>query len=238
MVSEEKVNRPCDNIPIRLRFRFRKVGRLRYVSHLELVRTVSKAATRAGIPCWFTQGFNPVPKIVFGTPMSVGMESECEFVELRLTERVEPADALERLNAATPAELTFLEAYYPDNKLTDQCFAQYEILVRTDKNAEKLAAAFRRLLSDPNLTCRNLTHGKASERVVGRQTGDATVVATGKNALRLTMTLGTSQGEFLNPDYVMIALDQATGFLEGSPIENAYLIRRLAALDKDKKPFR
>lgn len=238
MVSEEKVNRPCDNTPIRLRFRFRKVGRLRYVSHLELVRTVSKAATRAGIPCWFTQGFNPVPKIVFGTPMSVGMESECEFVELRLTERVEPADALERLNAATPAELTFLEAYYPDNKLTDQCFAQYEVLVRTDKNAENLAAAFRRLLSDPNLTCRNLTHGKASERVVGRQTGDATVVATGKNALRLTMTLGTSQGEFLNPDYVMIALDQATGFLEGSPIENAYLIRRLAALDKDKKPFR
>ena len=238
MVSEEKVNRPCDNIPIRLRFRFRKVGRLRYVSHLELVRTVSKAATRAGIPCWFTQGFNPVPKIVFGTPMSVGMESECEFVELRLTERVEPADALERLNAATPAELTFLEAYYPDNKLTDQCFAQYEVLVRTDKDAENLADAFRRLLSDPNLTCRNLTHGKASERVVGRQTGDATVVATGKNALRLTMTLGTSQGEFLNPDYVMIALDQATGFLEGSPIENAYLIRRLAALDKDKKTFR
>ena len=238
MVSEEKVNRPCDNIPIRLRFRFRKVGRLRYVSHLELVRTVSKAATRAGIPCWFTQGFNPVPKIVFGTPMSVGMESECEFVELRLTERVEPADALERLNAATPAELTFLEAYYPDNKLTDQCFAQYEVLVRTDKDAENLADAFRRLLSDPNLTCRNLTHGKASERVVGRQTGDATVEVTGKNTLRLTMTLGTSQGEFLNPDYVMIALDQETRFLDGSPLENAYLIRRLAALDKDKKTFR
>ena len=239
MVSEEKkVNRPCDNTPIRLRFRFRKVGRLRYISHLELVRTVSKAATRAGIPCWFTQGFNPVPKIVFGTPMSVGMESECEFVELRLTERVDPADALDRLNAATPAELTFLEAYYPDNKLTDQCFAEYEILVRTDKDADTLAAAFRALLSDPDLTCRSLTHGKANERVVGRQTADAKVEVTGEHALRLTMTLGTSQGEFLNPDYVMIALDQQTRFLDGSPLDNAYLIRRLAALDKDGKTFR
>ena len=237
MVSEEKVNRPCDNTPIRLRFRFRKVGRLRYISHLELVRTVSKAATRAGIPCWFTQGFNPVPKIVFGTPMSVGMESECEFVEFRLTERIEPSDALSRLNAATPAELTFLEAYYPENKLTDQCFAFYEILVRTDRNAEELAAAFRKLLSDPNLTCRNLTHGKASERVVGRQTGDAKVTVTGEHALRLTMTLGTSQGEFLNPDYVMIALDQETHFLDGSPLDNTYLIRRLEALDKDKNKF-
>ena len=237
MVSEEKVNRPCDNTPIRLRFRFRKVGRLRYISHLELVRTVSKAATRAGIPCWFTQGFNPVPKIVFGTPMSVGMESECEFVEFRLTERIEPSDALSRLNASTPAELTFLEAYYPENKLTDQCFASYEILVRTERNAEELAAAFRKLLSDPNLTCRNLTHGKASERVVGRQTGDAKVTVTGEHALRLTMTLGTSQGEFLNPDYVMIALDQETHFLDGSPLDNTYLIRRLEALDKDKNKF-
>ena len=170
--------------------------------------------------------------------MSVGMESECEFVELRLTERVDPADALDRLNAATPAELTFLEAYYPDNKLTDQCFAEYEVLVRTDKDAEPLAAAFRSLLADPDLTCRNLTHGKAAERVVGRQTADATVEVTGEHTLRLKMTLGTSQGEFLNPDYVMIALDQQTRFLDGSPLENSYLIRRLAALDKDGKPFR
>ena len=238
MVSEEKVNRPCDNVPIRLRFVFRKVGRLRYVSHLELVRTVSKAATRAGIPCWFTQGFNPVPKIVFGTPMSVGMESECELMELRLTERIDPADALARLNAATPAELTFLDAYYPDNKLTDQCFAEYEVLLKTERNAPELAETLRRLLADPNLTCRNLTHGKATERVVGRQTGDAEVEVTGDHSLRLTMTLGTSQGEFLNPDYVMIALDQATGFLDGSPLDNCYLIRRLRALDSEKHPFR
>ena len=238
MVSEEKVNRPCDNTPIRLRFVFRKVGRLRYISHLELVRTVSKAATRAGIPCWFTQGFNPVPKIVFGTPMSVGMESECEMMELRLTERIEPADALDRLNAATPAELTFLDAYYPQNKLTDQCFAGYEILLRTERDAAELAAAFRALLADPNLTCRNLTHGKASERVVGRQTGDAKVEVTGEHTLKLYMTLGTSQGEFLNPDYVMTALDQATGFLAGSPLDNTYLIRRVSALDKERNPFR
>ena len=238
MVPEEKVNRPCDNTPIRLRFKFRKVGRLRYISHLELVRTVSKAATRAGIPCWFTQGFNPVPKIVFGTPMSVGMESECELMELRLTERIDPADALERLNRATPAELTFLEAYYPDNKLTDQCFAEYEVLVRTERDAAELAETFRKLLSDPNLTCRNLTHGKAAERVVGKQTADAKVEVTGEHALRLTMTLGTSQGEFLNPDYVMIALDQATGFLDGSPLDNVYLIRRLRALDGERNPFR
>lgn len=238
MVPEEKVNRPCDNTPIRLRFKFRKVGRLRYVSHLELVRTVSKAATRAGIPCWFTQGFNPVPKIVFGTPMSVGMESECELMELRLTERIDPADALERLNRATPAELTFLEAYYPSNKLTDQCFAEYEVLVRTERDAEQLAESFRKLLSDPDLTCRNLTHGKATERVVGKQTADAKVEVTGEHALRLTMTLGTSQGEFLNPDYVMIALDQATDFLSGSPLENTYLIRRLRALDCERNPFR
>ena len=112
------------------------------------------------------------------------------------------------------------------------------MLVRTERDAAELAETFRKLLSDPDLTCRNLTHGKATERVVGKQTADAKVEVTGEYSLRLTMTLGTSQGEFLNPDYVMIALDQATDFLSGSPLENTYLIRRLRALDGERNPFR
>ena len=110
--------------------------------------------------------------------------------------------------------------------------------LRRDIIPASMAEEFKKLLSDPTLTCRNLTHGKATERVVGKQTGDAKVAVTGEHSLRLTLTLGTSQGEFLNPDYVMIALDQATDFLSGSPLDNTYLIRRLAALDSEKRPFR
>ena len=238
MVQEEAVKKsPTDNTPIRLRFRFSKTGRLSYISHLDLVRTMTKAVVRARLPVWYTQGFNPVPKIVFATPMSVGMESLCELVEIRMTEHVDPQSALSRLNAAVPSELRFYQAYEPENKLTDAKYAEYEVLLHTDLASRETADKLRSLLADPELKCTGLTHGKQKERVVGTQTGDATVSLSEPGVLRLTMTLGIAQGDFLNPSYVLAALAEQLPILEGSPLTNFALIRRLEILGADRKPF-
>ena len=239
MVQEEAVKgKTPDNTPIRLRLRFCKTGRLRYISHLDLVRTMTKAVVRARLPVWYTQGFNPVPKMVFATPMSVGMESMAELMEIRMNETVDPALALERLNAAVPRELRFTEAYTPENKLTDARYAVYEVLLHTDLASEETVEKIRALLADPELKCTGLTHGKKQERVVGGQTGDATAELLDSGVIRLGMTLGVSQGEFLNPDYVMTALAQQLPILDGSPLTNFVLIRRLEILDEHRAPFR
>ena len=239
MVQEEVVKEKTpDNTPIRLRFRFSKTGRLRYISHLDLVRTMTKAVVRARLPVWYTQGFNPVPKMVFATPMSVGMESLCELVEIRMTKHVDPVWALERLNAAVPSELHFYEAYEPMGKLTEVRYAEYEVLLHTDLASLDTVEKIRALLADPELKCTGLTHGKQKERVVGGQTGDAVVELVGDGVIRLSMTLGVSQGEFLNPDYVMTALAQHLPILDGSPLTNFVLIRRLEILGEDRAPFR
>ena len=67
MVQESVIEKknPPQAPQMRLRLRFRKTGRLRYISHLDLVRTMTKAVSRAKLPVWYTQGFNPVPKMVF-----------------------------------------------------------------------------------------------------------------------------------------------------------------------------
>ena len=56
------------NTPINLRVKFKKVGALQYVSHLDLVRTMHKIIVRAKLPLWYTEGFNPKPKMVFAAP--------------------------------------------------------------------------------------------------------------------------------------------------------------------------
>ena len=239
MVQDEAVKEKIpDNTPIRLRLRFSKTGRLRYISHLDLVRTMTKAVVRARLPIWYTQGFNPVPKMVFATPMSVGMESLSELMELRMAEKTDPALVLERLSRAVPSELRFLEAYEPQNKLTDARYAEYEVLLHTDLANGETVEKIRALLADPELKCTGLTHGKQKERIVGKQTADATAELLDGGVIRLGMTLGVSQGEFLNPDYVMTALAQQLPILEGSPLTNFVLIRRLEILDENRKPFR
>ena len=239
MVQESVIEKknPPQTPPIRLRLRFRKTGRLRYISHLDLVRTMTKAVCRAKLPVWYTQGFNPVPKMVFATPMSVGMESLDELVEIRMTEHVDPAFAIEALNRAVPRELCFYEAYEPENKLTDVAYAEYEVLLLTELPLEETAESIRALLADPNLKCSNLTHGKQKERVVGGQTSDAEVSLTEDGLIRIFMTLGVSQGEFLNPEYVVAALAENLPILAGSPMKNHVLTRRLSVLDRDRKHF-
>jgi hypothetical protein len=52
------------------------------------------------------------------------------------------------------------------------------------------------------------------------------------------MTLGASQGDYLNPEYVMLALGEHLPILQGSPMKNHTLVRRLRVLDSDRRDFR
>ena len=92
----------------RYRARFAKEGRLRFLSHLDLVRAVVRTFRRAGIPLAYSQGYHPKPKIAFGPALPVGVASGDEYVDFETRESVEPEDFLRRMNASGPAGLRFL----------------------------------------------------------------------------------------------------------------------------------
>ena len=96
-----------------MRVKFFKRGKLQYISHLDLVRTMMKIIVRAKLPLWYTEGFNPKPKMVFAAPLSIGTESMTEFMDLRLIERMSEEEALLRLNRNMTDEMQAIEAYYP-----------------------------------------------------------------------------------------------------------------------------
>ena len=70
--------------PKTVRLKFCKVGTLQYISHLDLQRTFMRIVNRACLPVWYTKGFNPHAKLVFGAPLSVGCESMCEMADLKI----------------------------------------------------------------------------------------------------------------------------------------------------------
>ncbi|HYL80462.1 MAG TPA: TIGR03936 family radical SAM-associated protein [Candidatus Acidoferrum sp.] len=95
----------------KIRFEFHKVGDLRYLSHLELMRALQRALRRADLPLAYTQGFNPQPKISLAQALAVGVEALREPGELELTRRVDPTDLLARWNRQLPPELKILRAW-------------------------------------------------------------------------------------------------------------------------------
>lgn len=88
--------------PIRLRVRFSKSGPVRYTSHRELMTLVARALNRAGIALEYSQGFHPTPKLAFGPPLSVGVASTTEYLDMELMPMIPLGEMKQRLNDTLP----------------------------------------------------------------------------------------------------------------------------------------
>ncbi len=114
----------------RARFRFCKLGRLKFISHLDLLRTVKGALLRAGVPLVYTEGYHPHPKMVFALPLPLGVESVCELLDIRLTEPRGAQDLLEAVRARLTDELPFVEVYPASRPFSDITAADYRFRFR------------------------------------------------------------------------------------------------------------
>ena len=93
---------------MKLRFQITKDKEIRFISHLEYLRTIGRAFRRAKLPVAYSQGFNPHMKYSLASALGVGVVSYAEFVELELTEPVEPLVAAEAFKKALPRGIRVL----------------------------------------------------------------------------------------------------------------------------------
>lgn len=102
------LNRPEIPTVQRIRLQYSKREVIKFTGHLELSSIFFRACRKAKVPIAFSRGFSPKPKIIFGPPLQLGVESECEFVDIFLTKKLDPSELGERLNAALPSGIRVL----------------------------------------------------------------------------------------------------------------------------------
>lgn len=95
---------------MRMRLRFSKKGSVKYVSHLEQIEVLRRAARRSGLPVAYTAGFSPQVKSSYGPPLSVGHESMCEYMELYFSEKVNAEDVISKFSDNLPHGFAILDA--------------------------------------------------------------------------------------------------------------------------------
>jgi radical SAM-linked protein len=72
----------------RLRVRFVKLGKVRFISHRDEARLWERAVRRSGLPVASSHGFNPRPLLAFGLALPTGAESLAEYLDITLVEEV------------------------------------------------------------------------------------------------------------------------------------------------------
>jgi len=75
---------PVVGISIKIRLRYEKTAKARYLSHLETTTALIRAMRRASFPFKYTEGFHPNPKVSFGPALGVGSAGLKEYLDIEL----------------------------------------------------------------------------------------------------------------------------------------------------------
>ena len=123
------------------RLLFSKTGRAVYISHLDLMRTLTRAFLRAECRLKYSEGFNPHPQISIALPLSVGAESVCEIMDFKLIEDRQPQEILDALSKQLPEGIEAIEVYTSERKVKELKWLKISGVFEYDeRNAEIMAA--------------------------------------------------------------------------------------------------
>lgn len=130
---------------------FAKDCGLRWLSHMDLVRTFERAVRRSRVPVAYSEGFNPRPRLSFYSQLAVGMTGEAEPMTIELTRRVDEAELVSALNGALPEGMRVRSAEEVEGRRAPEIRgAEYLVEVHGACNGD-LAAAVRALLSSESV---------------------------------------------------------------------------------------
>lgn len=95
-----------------LRVKFNKKNYLRYLGHLDLMRLFQRSFGRADIPIKYSEGFNPKPKLSIANPLSLGIESEEEYMDIELEDKIPVEDFTQKMNVVLPPDVQIIDGKY------------------------------------------------------------------------------------------------------------------------------
>lgn len=95
---------------VRYVIKFTKGSDIKFIGHLDLMRTIQRIIRRSGVPVEYSRGFNPHMALSIAQPLSVGVYSDGEYLDLVLVEAMNVGELLEKLNESAPPTIKFLHA--------------------------------------------------------------------------------------------------------------------------------
>ena len=202
------------NGEFRLRVRYGKVGRLRWLSHLEVLHALERTVRRAGLPYAVTHGFSPHMKVAFGPALPVGTAGENEYYDIWLTRYTKAEELLSLLVGAMPQDLApTAVAYVGDSEPSlgaALTIAKYHVEVAGKGSlAQQVHAAMKSLVDSGTLT---VTHkGKQKVFDLARSLPEETRVTESADGSRIELTVRIGPEGSLRPEaLVRAALEAAS----------------------------
>ena len=195
-----------------VRIWFKKDDACRYISHLDLNRTMLRALHKSKIPIWHTEGFNPHPFATFPLPLSLGFRGVNECMDVKLEDDDYSFEEItDKLNACLPRGIRVFDVTEAVMKAGKVAFASFTVKLSADKTPS-------------GLICRQLSELLAQDEILiekkskkGMKTVD---IKPGVKSFSVTerfdfalldIVLSAGSSDNVNPNLLVSALENKTG---------------------------
>ncbi len=213
-----------------VRLFYKQRGRMRFISHLDMTRFMARAIRRAGLPVWYTEGFNPHLYMTFALPLSLGFESDYSVLDIRvLDDDYDISTIPEKLNAVCPPYITFFSVAEPVKKAGDVAAAEFNI---TFDDGGDIAEDLNAFLSRESIVVLKKTKKGGEKEIEVADKIKCFEIANldGNTVLKITLPAGSTEN--LNPELYL------NKFFEEGGKYYCYLVNRTAILDLNGKLFK
>ncbi len=178
---------PAAPVVQRIRIRYAKRGRLRFLSHRDFARALERAVRRAQIPIAYSSGFSPHPRISYVGAAPTGVASEAEYAELALQARMEPEELRTALDHVLPPGLDVIEAVEAQTaSLADRIQVSHWRVELSGVEPERLRQAVDAFLAASEVPVERLT--KQGRRSLDARAPVVRATVVGKSDIMSDMT--------------------------------------------------
>ncbi|MCR4806558.1 MAG: TIGR03936 family radical SAM-associated protein [Lachnospiraceae bacterium] len=209
---------------MKIRIKFRKEGVMKYIGHLDVMRYFQKLLRRSDIPIAYSTGMSPHQIMSFAMPLSIGLESDAEYLDIEITHGIPSSEAIRRMNENNVEGISIVSfKELPEgarNAMASISAADYAVSFKDGyKPSFSCYDTLRKMYDEPSINV--LKHTKKSETITDIKPG---IYSLDGSDERMVMCLSCGSVLNVKPELVIGAAYERMG--EELP-EFALAIRRL-----------
>ena len=195
-----------------VRIWFKKDLECRYISHLDLNRTMLRALHKSRIPIWHTEGFNPHPFATFPLPLSLGFRGVNECMDVKLEDdNYSFKEIIPKLNACLPMGIRVFDVTEVIMKAGKVAYASFTIRIsEASTPSSAICADLRKLFSKDTIEVEKKSK-RGMKTVDIKQGIKSFEIKEMLDCAVLEIVLSAGSSDNVNPNLIITALEAETG---------------------------